>query len=149
MAVASSLFPVRPAAAPGGQRAAMEPVGWEELERELGVTRTRRVEWPADARAIAVAAVAQQADADAAGGSSDEESSDSEDDDASDDLDEGAAGPSAARDAAPTPTPSQRARVRWEQKGAEALRVLGARYRRLDAQARHALKSQTTTPAVR
>jgi hypothetical protein len=119
----------------------MEPVGWARLERELGVTRTRRVEWPAEARAIAVAAVAQQADADAAGGSSDEESSDSEDDDASEDLDEGAAGPSAARDAAPTP--SQRARVRWEQKGAEALRVLGARYRRLDAQARK--HAQTAT----
>ena len=43
--------------------------------------------------------------------------------------------------AAPTPSPSAatggRARVRWEQKGAEALRVLGPRYRRLDAQARN------------
>jgi hypothetical protein len=139
----------------------MEPVAWARLECELGVTRTRRVEWPADARAIAVAAVAQQADADAAGGSSDEESSDSDDDDASDDLDEGAAGPSTARDAAQSAANGARARVRWEQKGAEALRVLGARYRRLDAQARHlrssrkpqhqpdALKSQTATPAVR
>jgi hypothetical protein len=106
------------------------------------VTRTRRVEWPADARAIAVAAVAQQADADAAGGSSDEESSDSDDDDAPSDgdLDDGAAF-GVSDGAAPTPSPSAanggRARVRWEQKGAEALRVLGPRYRRLDAQARN------------